>query len=367
MKKLIIFVDGFPWSDASHIDGIDFIRSSFPMVPSYGYSVNLHHELFAGKSPDDLGFFGDANRKELINSSPPWFLKLLDWFRLKLPFISRVTYKIVSKLFKKPMAFLPPSLLSKFEFSGGYLLQLNDSLEIGGTNFEVICFDTKLKFGERDYAALERGKELIDDAVENLIVAFTELDWVFHVNGFRSTKYNQKISTLTSQIKQLGDYYLSKFPDGEVVVVSDHGMTDTKESINFQLEKRFGMPFSNGVSYFYDSLYLSLWNDGNEKLFNKMIGWLSNQDCGHFIEDKEREKYKLSDRNFGDKIYLLNEGFGFSPNYFGYRSLKAYHGYAPSVDSMKGVYCSSKDHPDKSIHFTTRDVYEELSAENISN
>lgn len=366
MKKLIIFIDGYPWEDSSLLDEVDFIKSKKSMKPSYGYSVNLHYELFQGKKPNDLGFFGDALR--ISSKKPPSsaFVNLLNLMRMKLPFISRIFYKVYSKLFKKHIAFLPPYLLKNFEFAGSYLLQKNKEIKINHSYFDVVCFDNKLRFGARDEQVFKVGLEKIKNNKRNILLAFTELDWVFHTSGFRSKKYYEKINQNISFIHQLGKLYLEKNPDGEIIIVSDHGMVDTKKSVNFRLEDKFGMPFKNGVSYFYDSLYLFLWNDGNEKLFQSMIDWLSNQECGHFITEEERKKYELDDPKFGTKIFLLNEGYGFAPNYFGYRPLKAYHGYSPDTKSMKGIYCSSREIVDAPDTFTTTDVFNDLAKENIN-
>lgn len=366
MNKLIIFIDGYPWEDSKLLDRVSFINSKKSMKPSYGYSVNLHYELFQGKKPNDLGFFGDALRVSSKKPSQNNFIKFLNIIRFKLPFISRVFYKIYSKLLKKHIAFLPPYLLNNFEFAGSYLLK-NNEININDTTFNVVCFDNKLKFGTRDQNVYKVGLQKIKNNEKNLLLAFTELDWVFHTSGFRSKKYYEKVNQNITFLEELGQLYLEKNPDGEVVVLSDHGMADTKQSINFNLEDRFGMPFSNGVSYFYDSLYLFLWNDGNDKLFNSMVDWLSNQDSGHFISDDERKKYELDDPKFGSKIFLLNEGYGFAPNYFGYRLLKAYHGYAPDIDSMQGIFCSSRFMSDTSNIFTTSDVFNDLTKENTDN
>ena len=335
MKKLILFVDGYPWGDVHHLQNLNFIKNSFPMRPSFGYSVNLHHELFAGKSPDNLCFFGDANRKDSSFSSPHLIIRLLDWFRFKYPFIVRVIYKILSRILRKPLAFIPPSLLKKFEFTGRYLFHTNDCLSFGNSSFKVVCYDKKIKFGKRDLSVFNETLNLIDDGYSNIISTFTELDWVFHISGYRTKRYNKKIDLLTTYLNKIGNYYLSKNPEGEVVIVSDHGMADTKQSVNFQLEKKFGMPFTNGISYFYDSLYLLLWNDGNDELYRDIIIWLKSQKCGSFINESDRKKFNISSHKFGNDIFLLEEGFGFAPNYFGYRPLKAYHGYAPNFESMK--------------------------------
>jgi hypothetical protein len=52
---LIIFVDALPASKNFHIKNLQ----TSALVPNLGYSVNLHNEIFNGKTPDQMGFFGE--------------------------------------------------------------------------------------------------------------------------------------------------------------------------------------------------------------------------------------------------------------------------------------------------------------------
>ncbi|GAA5214033.1 alkaline phosphatase family protein [Corallincola platygyrae] len=361
MAKLIVFIDGYPFGHIEKLKELPFLKSFGAMKPSFGYSVNLHHELFQGTNPETLGFFGDMKR---VGDKTPLrrkkFHLLFDWTRQKFPFLSRILYKVLARTVGLNIAFMPISIASKFTKQGSYLLQVNERVEIGEHEYKVICYDRELPFGSRDEKVFKDTLEQIDQGSDRILAAFTELDWLLHKQGVSSEAHTKKNSLLNDALKEMHSRFVKKFPDGEIVIVSDHGMINSHTSVDFRLEEKFGLPFSNGVSYFYDSLYIHLWNDGNSEEYSKIKSFLSNQNQGKFITAEERKKYRIDSSEFGDDIYCLEPGYGFSPNYFGYGLLKAYHGYNPSVEEGWGVICSSRE---GSIDGTyeTSDVYNYLS------
>lgn len=358
MARLIIFVDGYPFSKIHYLEKLKNFESFHALSPSYGYSVNLHHEMFQGKGADTLGFFGDMARVSSTVSSSK-MMKYLDICRIKFPFISRVIYKLLSLLFKFDYAFLPPSISCNFSRVGEYLLQIHKNISIGGEKYRIHCFDKKLKFGERDKEVFKSA--FISTKTDNFIIAaFTEMDWVLHKFGFGSIEFEDKINQVFLYVDELAESFLELNPSGEIILVSDHGMVPCSSGVNFKLEEKFGLPFSDGVSYFYDSLYLHLWNDGNDSLYNEIIEWLSLRKEGSFIKGENRELYNICSNKFGDDIFLLHPGFAFAPNYFGYGLLKAYHGYAPEVVSGYGVFCSNKKTLNSTHVYSSSEFYNYL-------
>ena len=62
---------------------------------------------------------------------------------------------------------------------------------------------------------------------------------------------------------------------------------------------------------------------------------------GNILSESQRREAGVLDSRFGDGIFLLNEGYGFCPNFFGFRPLKAYHGYEPQLKKSRGVLATN--------------------------
>ena len=72
---LVIFIDALPYEVAKKFTSLKKYNIA-PLTPGYGYSVNLHAELFAGVTPDKAGYFGDmAYNGKPISLNP--LMKLL--------------------------------------------------------------------------------------------------------------------------------------------------------------------------------------------------------------------------------------------------------------------------------------------------
>jgi hypothetical protein len=359
--KIIFFVDGYPFYLIDKLKKSGLFNSHIKMKPSFGYSVNLHHELFQGANPDELGFFGDAYLSNKKIKEPNFYIKIWDYFRFKTPFIMRVVYKIIQKITKKQLAFLPLSSISNFDFKGSYLLQISDSLKIGNDKYKVLCFDKSIKFGKRDDVVYSEAMKYIENQKgDNLLIAFTELDWISHKYGVESKEFNDRVNLLIKYIRNIQLLVKNIDASSEFVLVSDHGMVNTVKSINLNLEDRFGASGKNGVIYFYDSLYFQIWNIDNKNLYEEILAHICNLNIGKLISKNDRIQYKLTSNKFGDDLFVLDEGLTFAPNYFGYGALKAYHGYHPDTENNKGVFCSSKENI-KNDEFTTHGVYSYLS------
>ena len=358
--KIIFFIDGYPYYLIDKIKSYNLFKSYSVMKPSYGYSVNLHYELFQGIGPDKLGFFGDIAFINNGYEEPSLFMKYWDNFRFKYPFFMRIIYKLLNKFLKKDFAFMPVSIVNNFTKKGKYLLQENEYLIIGDNKYKIYCYDKKSKFGTRDELVFKEALyDITHGKQQNLLIAFTELDWISHKFGVDSNEFNNKIVECINYMQKIKEITLQIDKNAEFVLVSDHGMVNTQKGINLNLEKKFGMPGKDGVYYFYDSLYLHLWDiKHHNNKYKELKEFLLSLNIGNFITKEERKIYKIDSNLFGDDIFVLNEGLAFAPNYFGYGLLQAYHGYRPDCFQNKGIFCSTKHH-DKD-EYSTYEIFDFL-------
>ena len=59
------------------------------------------------------------------------------------------------------------------------------------------------------------------------------------------------------------------------------------------------------------------------------------------LDESERATWKISSEDFGDIIFLLDEGAIFVPNFFSDFGCSAMHGYQPDLKSQRGIIASS--------------------------
>jgi hypothetical protein len=131
--------------------------------------------------------------------------------------------------------------------------------------------------------------------------------------------------------------------DGTIVLLSDHGMSPVYNKISLSLEDEFGPQKTDRYLYFLDSLILRVWVfDG--ALSKEIEDFLLSRNFGHLLSTTERKYYGVTNKQFGDLIFILNEGYVFEPNYFGFGVrgvIHGMHGYLPDSEMQKGVLLSN--------------------------
>jgi predicted AlkP superfamily pyrophosphatase or phosphodiesterase len=200
----------------------------------------------------------------------------------------------------------------------------------------IVSDHLPLPLGYKDKYSYTKTLETISISKERIFVSFPDLDGIAHKFGMDSSQYKERIEWIDSHCEKLVDKFLNRHPQGKIVVLSDHGMAKAKESVNLQLERKFGRPDPNRLVYFYDSLYLRIWVQ-DCSLEKEIINFLQESEIGYVLTE-ERSFWGLSDPKFGKIIFLLKEGYAFVPNYFGLRLHKAYHGYHPKLESQKCIF-----------------------------
>jgi len=346
MPNLIIFIDSFPYRFLKQTEFMKSFKKQYKITPNFGYSVNLHAELFAGLKTDEVGYFGEWNfdLQKNINLFDKIIAKL-GFARRFSPLIDRGLHRILNRYLKYECANIPFQYLHLFSRIGGYPLKTGWKYKTLFDNygFEKIVSDfLPLPLGDKDEYSFSRTLEVIDGGRKNIFVSFPDLDGIAHKFGINSLEYVKRIKNVDMHCKKLAEKFISYYSEGEIIIVSDHGMANATEPINLQLESKFGRVKPGKLVYFYDSLYLRIWV-WDLSLKKEIISFLQESKVGNILTERERTFWGLSNSSFGDIIFLLKEGYAFVPNYFGLRLQKAYHGYHPELESQKGIFLHSND------------------------
>lgn len=340
-KKLIIFIDGFPYD---YLNTTKFL-SKFPiklkLVPGFGFSINLKAELFAGCTPDEMGFFNE------------WTFDTEESFRAKfnIPEIILNLYgriclfdrllHVLYRFFREPIANIPFNYIVFFKrenkdiysqtFSKPTLFSTAKALNL------ILSEKYQLDKGRRDYMAVSRAKELISTG-EDLFLSLVDLDSISHAYGLGSSQHQCHIIKLDNWCKELVDQFQQRHKGkGNVVIFSDHGMANVNQDVKFGLETILGKVSRSTYCYYLDSVMLRVWIF-DDNLREKAFDYLNTLEYGEIVTESEREEGGISSRSWGDIIFILKEGFCFSPNFRVTKSPKAMHGYHPKSASQKGIF-----------------------------
>ncbi len=337
MKKLIVFIDALPYQKIKALTNLRELGHLYKVVPGVGYSVNLHYEIFEGKTPDQLKFLNYwITAKNLLRW--PVIFKVFCDSHNRLFWGDKFIHKILRKI-RLNKANIPFPYI-------GYFKRIHpekDNLRAFFDEYhEVITSQNiKEKKGLRDLIALNLAHEKIKEKSKNcLVVGLFDLDYMGHEYGTNDERYirflriiDNKVSTLVKEFKNYGgkDYY----------ILSDHGMGDIKKEIQLVPEKTLGLTSKSSYIYFLDSTIARFWIF-DTKLKNKIANFLNKLGEGIIINEKERKKFGISSKEFGDIIFILKDGFVFYPNFVSYAVQKASHGNLSSDDNQKGILISNQ-------------------------
>lgn len=359
---LIIFIDSLPYQYALQMPMAKYFPTQVPLAPGFGYSINIQAELFAGKMPDELGYFSEWT---YAGTSSP-FRKYCFLLKLLSPSanvytVDRILHRIGNKIFGPiwniPFRYLPylknqPDIFSESFDIPSIFTQIPELVVIKYPDFPHPNRDNKMTIA--GLTAME--------TYPQLFIGLVDLDGTTHRVGVGSPEYITEIERLNTNILQLVEKYHKLYSDGKIILVSDHGMANVTGSIELIVENQFGLPNPHSYFYIQDSTMLRIWTFDDSKR-KEIEQFLNHQPYGKIITDDERAKYKLTSSKFGDIIFILNESLVFSPSFYGRKLPKAMHGYHPELTSQQGVLLYNNPLPSglRSMQRTT-DVYRLITA-----
>lgn len=357
--NLIIFIDAFPYFSLKTMNFLSSIPYCAKVVPGFGYSVNVKAEIFGGYKPDDVGYLCewmyDSNAP--LRKYQPLFSKINALSKIYL--LDRIIHKLISRIFNQNVYNIPFKKLGYFKKSG--VPAYEDSFNLPTifsqlNNLKKILY-SKYRNQRDKNVFLETKKILKLHNYNNLFLALADLDYLMHKYGILSPQFEKKIMDLDNEIEYLWTLFLKKNPQANLFVISDHGMATVNKKICIDLESKFGPANENSYIFFIDATMVRIWVFNNNLRY-EIESYLSQKETGKIIEENERKEFGITSREFGDIIYLLNEGSVFIPSFFGRRMPKAMHGYHPYLESQHGIFLSTKK-VNKKI-YTTCELHQQL-------
>ena len=360
-RLLVIFIDALPYYVAEAVPEAAFLHSlehRGSLVPGVGFSINLWPELFAGLTPDELGFFNTWTLRQSLWRAEPsyepswepsamsWVARLVDRCTRRPQIASRALHKAYGHLTGQGnLANIPFCHLPFFERNMGDSAPLFDAYEQRGA---VMVRHDKLQGSseQRDEQVYAEALSQIQ-AGRDVVVTFGNLDVVGHHWGPHSDRFYQQIVQFDDWCERLVDAFRSLHGRrANVVICSDHGMAAVDQGVHLDLERHFGRLGLATYFYFQDSVMLRVWVK-SPTLLREIGDFLAGLQYGELLDASERQGYGVSSGEFGDLIFFLDEGKVFWPGWYGARFPAGMHGYHPELRSQQAVfaYCGEQIPP----------------------
>lgn len=341
---LSIFIDALPYTEMeeAYVDWFENMQLA-KLCPNIAYSSSLHWQLYCNKYPDERGVLVDWARVPEQNRTVRFLATVLcpldslgNLGMYSRKFLDRVVFK------SNKFANIPYKFRKDFSECGKYLFwdqktygaeQIFDGYTVISQDEGHISFEETVR---KAYMAIEAGDK-------NIFVATGFADQLGHTCR-RGEIYHKRIKPYMDEMHNVIAAYAKLNPDEEIIVVSDHGMSTICEKVDISLEKKFGKQSKKTYLAYSDSAILCVWCE-DEKLRKDIADYLATRSEGHLLSEEERDKYQASNRNFGDLIFILREGYVFAENWFG-KSLRkpnpsgaGMHGFWPEPSAKDQMAC----------------------------
>ena len=336
---LILFIDGLALEGLAYMPRLSQWQMR-RLQPGFGYSVNLHSELFAGLTPDEAGFFCDWTYDP--QNAPGRALRrvLPGLDRLFRPYVLNrgLQSLIIGWAYPGVRINLPLRHLGQFSrwgrpidapgFPRPSLFTIHPEL--------VVLSKRTGKKGERDGELVARAEQAIDSGVRQLFVPLPDLDGIAHAYGLASSQYQRHLESLDGWAEGLALRFLKHHPERNVFAISDHGMATVRQGVRLDLERVLGPADEERYLYFTDATLLRVWLL-DPSLHSGLSEYLKGLGWGRVVTPEERQRFGLTSPEFGTVIYQLNEGLAFEPSHFARHKPKAMHGYHPDTVSQTAL------------------------------
>lgn len=158
------------------------------------------------------------------------------------------------------------------------------------------------------------------------------LDGLLHRVGNDSPEIEPKLRQYEQWIGQLHDQALEHYEEVELHVFSDHGMANC--DIHLDLKRQVdALPYKFGKDYavVYDSTMARFWFFSDEAR-EEITALLTKVPQGRVLPAEELKLLRahFEDHQFGELIFLVQEGVLIVPSHMGERPIRAMHGYHPN-------------------------------------
>jgi Type I phosphodiesterase / nucleotide pyrophosphatase len=348
---LVFLIDALGWEIAEHFG---FGRVQFATRAALGtvlgYSAAAIPSLLSGSTPSEHGSWAMFRRagSRGVFSSLAWIPPLphgLDWRARR--WIRRWLDRTARVRAYYDLYEIPTHLLHRFDVG-----QVGDPFTPGGLARETV-FDWMRAEGIRytlwDYRTneaenLRAAEAALSDPPDVLFVYTAELDALMHRVGIFHPSVGARLDTYTAFFEFMQRTARSRDIDLEIIVLSDHGMTDVTDTVDIWggMEAR-GFRVGRDYLAFFDSTMARSW--GDDRVARALTDVMGSHGCLLDANQLRAFGCHFADDSYGRDIFLANPGILIVPSFMGARRIAAMHGYHPEDSFSRGCFMTGEPMP----------------------
>lgn len=362
--SLFIMVDACGWEivkDHPFLKNIAPHRRKLESV--FGYSSTCVPSILSGRWPDEhrnwCYFIYDPEH------SPFRSLRLLRWLPTALT-SRRIVRRYLTKLVKVRLNFrgyfdlynIPFRFIHLFDFT-----EKKSPLKPGGMNRGKNVFDLleekKVPYYVTDPSLPESEhlrlllEEIRSKRIDFAFQYWAGLDGLLHMVGNDSPEIPQKLDQYQGWIEQLMAVARENYREVELHVFSDHGMANCDRLLDLRAKiDELGLQMGVDYAVVYDSTMARFWflKSGVRERVEQVLAGVPE---GRVMGEDELRRYRayFDDHQFGELIWLAQEGVLIVPSHMGERPIRAMHGYHPTdPQSYATLFSNTSDVPTDITH-----------------
>lgn len=341
---LIVLIDALGYEEAKDpqfLRGLD--RPREPVQAVLGYSSSCIPSLLSGRRPSEHGHFSMYRRAgrqgifDRLRFVLPVFARLGrgDW-RMRQWIAASLRRRGVSGYFA--LYDVPLAWLARFD-----LCQRRNLFEPGAFDDGPGLVDLLRRSGRRyrvwdwripEAQGLRELREEIERGESEYLVYYTaELDSVMHAHGPASPAARETLAHYDRAFSEILTRARARYDEVRMLVFGDHGMAPVQrhEDLWAQLERLPARP-GRDYLYFLDSTMARFWFE-NETARRSVAELLSQQSYGRVLGDEELGDLGalFAQREYGEMIFLVDEGTILVPSFMGKSPVRGMHGYHPEA------------------------------------
>jgi predicted AlkP superfamily pyrophosphatase or phosphodiesterase len=362
--SLFIMVDACGWEI---VKDHPFLKEVAPhrrkLESVFGYSSTCVPSILSGRWPDEhrnwCYFVYDPKQ------SPVRALRLLRWLPTALT-SRRIIRRYLTKFVKVRLNFrgyfdlynIPFKYIHLFDFT-----EKKSPLKPKGMNRGPNIFDlleeNKVPYYVTDPSLPEEEhlrlllEEIKSERIDFAFQYWAGLDGLLHMVGNDSPEIPKKLDHYDRWIKELMETARQHYRHVDLHVFSDHGMANCDRLLDLR-SRIDALGLRMGVDYavVYDSTMARFWflKPGAREKVEQVLATVPE---GRIMPEDELRHYRafFDDHQFGELIWLAQEGLLIVPSHMGERPIRAMHGYHPTdPQSYATLFSNSPDVPDDITH-----------------
>jgi hypothetical protein len=158
------------------------------------------------------------------------------------------------------------------------------------------------------------------------------LDEIGHIFGPDSLEIQKGLKIIDSYIEKITKHYTRIAPDGEILILSDHGMDKVLHTVN--IAKELSQIPRGDFLAFIDSTMIRIW-PLKELIETQILDFLDSVSWGTLINQEKRKEMRIPESP--PIIFAFNPGtVAFPDDFWNKRPPKGMHGYVEPLDCLKG-------------------------------